>query len=112
MIFCLSLIEMQLGELLYLEKLTKSDQQIVLPKLSVVQKNLAASSERIRVRRFAFCLQTAFELTLQNSTGSARFGNNLICLDAAEFHFNSERRFLGFRLHGKSAGNIPAPDVR
>src|SRR5436853_2674886 len=112
MILRFSLIEMQLGELLYLEKLAKRDQQIELPELSVVQKNLAASSERIRVCRFAFCLQTAFELALQNSTGSACFGNNLICLDAAEFHFNPERGFFGFGLHGKSARNIPAPDVR
>ena len=64
MIFRLSLIEMQLGEFFDLEKLTERDQQIVLPKLTVMQKNLAASSKRIRVCRFAFCLQTALELSL------------------------------------------------
>src|SRR6266705_2491712 len=91
MIFGLRLIEMELGELFDLEKLTERDEEVVLPKLTIVQKDLAASGKRVRVGRFSLCLQITLELSLQNSARSACFGDNLIRLYPAELHFDSKR---------------------
>ena len=48
----------------------------------------------------------------RNSAWSACIGDNLIRLDAAEFQFDMERGFVGFRLNGKPAGNVSTAHVR
>src|SRR5712691_6787728 len=106
MVLRFRLLEMKLGQFLDLEELAERNKQIVLPQLSILQRNLAASGKRIGIGRFAFSLQTSLNFSLENTAGTARFSNNLVSLNATKFQIDPERRFLCFRLHRKMTGHV------
>src|ERR1043166_8478535 len=112
MIFRFGLIEMELLKFLDLKKLTERDEQIVLSKLAILQKNFTRSGKRVRVGCFSFGLQTSFDLPPRTAARPAGFGDDLIRLHAAKFQIDMEGRLFRFRLHCKAPGHIAAADVR
>ena len=73
MILGVGLLEVKLHQLFDLKNLTKRDEQIVLPKLAVMQNNFTIAAQRLRVSCFSICFETSVESPLKNTCRTPGF---------------------------------------
>ena len=78
----------------------------------ITQKNLTLSNQRIWIGGFPSSFETSLQFALHHSFRTARVRDNLIGQHIAKRYLRSERRILGFRLHGKIAIDLAAPGTR
>ena len=67
----LGLLEVKLGQFFDLQDLAEGDEQTVLLKLAVVQKNLTRAGQSIRISRLSRRFEFSFQFALHHPFGAA-----------------------------------------